>query len=294
MISRYRLALVAISTCATLVVSACQPTTSSVETTEATAAEPVKPSISTDEATTATEVEVEASTEAYTDNNISASDMVADQAPLTDMGKDYTKSLTRMYDEMKIGMGYNDPDATFAKAMLGHHRGALDLVTIELKYGDDASMQELAQRIGDEQQAEMAIINKWLASHLDAAKPKLETAFVQQDYKDSTQPMYDQMMLASTDPIADLAFARSMLAHYVGAADMAMIEMKYGTDEDMLALARAIIDEQQPTKKMLQQWIAMHPSIETVSNGDLNSAESTAVAEAIKKTVPATKTKPAA
>ncbi len=292
MISHYRLALVAIGTCTALVVSACQPTANSVESTETTAAEPVRPSIPTVEATTDTEIE--ADTKNYTDNNISASDMVADQAPMTDMRKDYTKSLTRMYDEMKIGMGYNDPDTTFAKAMLGHHRGALDLVTIELKYGDDASMQELAQRIGDEQQAEMAIINKWLASHLDAAKPKLETAFVQQDYRDSTQPMYDQMMLASTDPIADLAFARSMLAHYVGAADMAMIELKYGTDEDMLALARSIIDEQQPNKKMLQQWIAMHPSIETVSNDDLNSAESTAVADTIKKTEPATKNKPAA
>ena len=42
-----------------------------------------------------------------------------------------------MHDEMMIGMGYNDPDTAFAKAMLGHHRGAVVMAKIQLKYGTD-------------------------------------------------------------------------------------------------------------------------------------------------------------
>ena len=277
MISTSRPTILAISICAALVVSACQPTASSVETIDTTAAEEVTSATSVVEATTGSD------TEAYTDNNISASDMVADQAPMTDMRRDYSKSLTRMYDEMQIGMGYNDPDTTFAKAMLGHRRGALDLATIELKHGTDANMRQLAQQVHDEQQAEIAIINKWLASHLDATKPKLETPFVQQAYAESAEQMYDEMMLGIADPSADLAFARSLLPHYVGAVDMAMIELKYGTDEDMLALARAIIAQQPPRLELLQDWITTHPSREQSNDDSLATAESAAVADTVNK-----------
>ncbi|HCI30959.1 MAG TPA: DUF305 domain-containing protein, partial [Psychrobacter sp.] len=63
------------------------------------------------------------------------SENVTDDTQMTDMLKDYTKSMTSMHDEMMIGMGYNDPDTAFAKGMLGHHRGAIDMAKIQLKYG---------------------------------------------------------------------------------------------------------------------------------------------------------------
>ena len=179
---------------------------------------------------------------------------------MTAMQTDYTKSLTRMNDEMKIGMGYNDPDTTFAKSMLGHRRGALDMANLQLKYGNDPIMRQLAQQIIDSQQSEINIINKWLASHPDIAKPKLETPFVQQEYLDSLQLMNEDMTLGIADPSADVAFARVMLAHYSSAGKMAKIELKYGTDQEMLALARQIIETLQPTISNLQNWLAANSS----------------------------------
>ena len=238
--------LVASAICAALIVSACQPKADSVDTNN---------TVPTSEAATTVPDTVTDEPE-YSDNNPSADDMVADVAPMTAMQADYTKSLTRMSDEMMIGMGYNDPDTTFAKSMLGHRRGALDIANLQLKYGSDSIMRQLAQRVINSQQSEINIINKWLASHPDIAKPKLETPFVQQEYLDSLQLMHQDITSAITDPIADVAFAHVMLAHYSSAGKMAKIELKYGTDKDMLALARQIIETQEPTISDLQNWLA--------------------------------------
>ena len=238
----------AIATCMTLMLSACQPKADSVEPTQPAPADDVINNSTTPEAVT--------DGEGYVDNNLSANDMVADIAPMTAMQADYDKSITRMHDEMLIGMGYNDPDTTFAKSMLGHSRGALDMASLQLKYGSDPVMRQLAQQVIDSQQGEINIINKWLASHLDSARAKLETPFVQQEYTDTTQIMLDEMSLSIADPVADVAFARTMLAHYISAGKMAKIELKYGTNEEMLVLARQIINAQQPIIVDLQNWLA--------------------------------------
>ncbi len=238
----------AIATCMTLMLSACQPKADSVEPTQPAPADDVINNSTTPEAGT--------DDEGYVDNNLSANDMVADIAPMTAMQADYDKSITRMHDEMLIGMGYNDPDTTFAKSMLGHSRGALDMASLQLKYGSDPVMRQLAQQVIDSQQGEINIINKWLASHLDSARAKLETPFVQQEYTDTTQIMLDEMSLSIADPVADVAFARTMLAYYISAGKMAKIELKYGTNEEMLVLARQIINAQQPIIVDLQNWLA--------------------------------------
>ncbi len=248
--------LVASAICAALIVSACQPKADSVDTNN---------TVPTSEATTTVPGTVTEQPE-YSDNDLLANDKVADIASMTAMQTDYTKSLTRMNDEMMIGMRYNDPDTTFAKSMLGHRRGALDMVNLQLKYGSDPIMRQLAQQITDSQQSESNTINKWLASHPDSAKPKLETPFVQQEYLDSLQLINEDITSAITYPIADVAFARVMLAHYSSASKMAKIELKYGTDEDMLALARQIIGTQEPTISNLQNWLAANSAALDNSN----------------------------
>ena len=249
--------LVASAICTALVLSACQPKADSVNTNN---------TAPTSEATTTVPDTVTEQPD-YSDNDLLANDKVADIAPMTAMQTDYTKSLTRMNDEMMIGMGYNDPDTTFAKSMLGHRRGALDMANLQLKYGNDPIMRQLAPQVIDSQQSEINTINKWLASHPDSAKPKLETPFVQQEYLDSLQLINEDITSAITDPIADVAFARVMLAHYSSASKMAKIELKYGTDKDMLALARQIIETQEPTISNLQNWLVANSA--ALDNGNL-------------------------
>lgn len=243
MIASRRFVLLATSISAALVLSACQPTK---ENNEAAPKDDIAPP-ATDIADTQKDIE----DEGLIENEDSAND-----TQMTDMLRDYTRSMTRMHDEMMIGMSYNDPDTAFAKAMLGHHHGAIEMAKIQLKYGTDDVMRQLAQKIIDAQQSEVDILNKWLASHPDASKPKPHTQAMQQAYARSMDVLHGDMILGIADPVPDMAFARGMLPHHIGAVEMAKIQLEYGADEEMRQLAQEIIDTQQAEIRLMQKWIA--------------------------------------
>ncbi|WP_201557253.1 DUF305 domain-containing protein [Psychrobacter sp. 72-O-c] len=210
-------------------------------------------------------------------------EMMADDAQMTDVLKDYTKSMSKMHDEMMVSINYNDPDTAFAKGMLGHHRGAVDMAEIELKYGTDTEMLKLAQEIITAQQTEIDTLKKWLASHPDSANPKPDTAAMQKAYADGLNAMHGEMMLGIADPVPDVAFARGMLPHHIGAVDMAKVQLKYGTDEEMRKLAQNIIDAQQPEIKLMQNWIATYGAEDGVTpNNAKTSSDSKEALEPTK------------
>ena len=241
----HRFALFAGSISTALLLSACQP-----------AADEGKVNIAQDDVQPSSEqVENPDETNAHAGHDMTTADAIVDETPMTDMLKDYTKSMTDMHNEMMVGMAYNDPDTAFAKSMLGHHRGAVNMAKIELKYGTNQEMLQLAQDIIDSQQLEMDIMNKWLASHPDAPKPKPNTEAMQQAYAKGMEAMHGDMMAGIADPMPDMAFARGMLPHHIAAVDMARVQLQYGTDEEMRKLAQNIIDAQQPEIEVMQDWI---------------------------------------
>ena len=170
-----RFSVIAVSVSAALMLSACQPANDKIDNTVA----PVE----------TTETDTTSAVDPHAGHDMSADAMPADGAPVTDMLKDYTESMTKMHDEMMIGMTYNDPDAAFAQGMLGHHIGAVDMAEIELKYGTDAEMRKLAQEIIDAQQSEITTMKTWLATHPDAETPTADTKAMQQAYADGMDVM---------------------------------------------------------------------------------------------------------
>lgn len=245
--NKLRFSVLATSVSAALLLSACQPAHDNID---ATPTEVVAPA---DTKTTAT-------VDPHADHNMSAEAMAADGAPMTAMLKDYTESMTKMHDEMMISMDYNDPDTAFAQGMLGHHIGAVDMAEIELKYGTDAEMRQLAQEIIDAQQSEIALMKTWLTSHPDAKAPTADTKAMQQAYANGMDAMHNDMMAGISDPVPDMAFARGMLPHHIGAVDMAEVQLKYGKNPEMRKLAQQIINAQQSEIELMQSWIAAHKS----------------------------------
>ena len=231
-----RLCLIAASVSAALLLSACQPAEeAAVEATPA--------------AIDATAID------AHAGHDMSGNNMAMDGAPMSEMQQAYNDSMTTMHDEMMAGMAYNNPDAAFAQGMLGHHIGAVDMAKIQLKYGSDTEMLKLAQEIIDAQQPEIEQMQNWLTANPDAAAPAPDTQAMQQAYAAGMDAMHKDMMLGITDPNPDMAFARGMLPHHVGAVDMAKIQLKYGSDAEMLKLAQEVIDAQQPEIEQMQNWI---------------------------------------
>jgi len=68
----------------------------------------------------------------------------------------------KMHRDMAITYTGN-VDADFAKAMIAHHQGAIDMAKISLAFGKDAQIRRVAEDIVKAQESEIATLNEWLA-----------------------------------------------------------------------------------------------------------------------------------
>ncbi|MDZ7905957.1 MAG: DUF305 domain-containing protein [Cypionkella sp.] len=73
---------------------------------------------------------------------------------------------------------------------------------------------------------------------------------------DSANAVMHQGMAITYSDNPDLDFARGMVAHHQGAVEMAKIQLQFGTDPEMRALAQAIIDAQGPEIEQMTAFIA--------------------------------------
>ena len=96
------------------------------------------------------------------DMNMSGMDM---SKPKGDQGPSslaFAKANADMHAGMAIEYSGNT-DVDFAKGMVPHHQGAIEMAKIELQYGKDADMRKLAEGVIAAQEAEIKFMNEWIA-----------------------------------------------------------------------------------------------------------------------------------
>jgi uncharacterized protein (DUF305 family) len=76
------------------------------------------------------------------------------------------EAMSRMDAGMNVAPT-GDPDRDFARMMIPHHQGAVDMALAELRFGKDERLRRLAQGIIVEQRQEIALMQ----SILDGAPP---------------------------------------------------------------------------------------------------------------------------
>ncbi len=241
---------VLVSVMATIILSACQPET---ETYGTAAEEEVAPNAVEIKATEIEGEDIVEESEISANANANANANAIDNTQVTE---DYTKAMTRMNDEIMIGMAYNDPDTAFAKSMLGLHRGAISMAELELRYGVNDELRLVAQGIIESQQQNIDTLNKWLASHPDAANLKPNTEAMQQAYAEIVASMNYKIRLGTNAMETDLAFVRGILPHQLAVVELAKEQLRYGTNEDMRRLAVQIVNTQSARLRPLQTWLA--------------------------------------
>ncbi len=83
----------------------------------------------------------------------------------TPAAKERMQAHKKMEDAMNAVQPTGDQDKDFVMMMIPHHQAAVDQAEIELKYGKDPEMMELAQQIIVSQKDEIDEMQKWLAAH---------------------------------------------------------------------------------------------------------------------------------
>ena len=164
----------------------------------------------------------------------------------------YLAMMNKMGDEMSKAGNLADADTAFAKGMIPHHIGAVEMAKVQLEFGKDETMRKLAQAIIDGQQAEIDLMNGWLngkdttTQNANAPHAKAYAA---------GKAQHEAMMAAINEPNPDVAFAKAMIPHHQGAVEMAKVQLQFGKDEKMKKLAQDIIKAQEPEIKLMQDWL---------------------------------------
>jgi uncharacterized protein (DUF305 family) len=75
--------------------------------------------------------------------------------------KAYQDANTKMHKDMDIRFS-GDADVDFARGMIPHHQGALDMAKVVLQHGKDPELRKLAQDVVASQEKEIAFMREWL------------------------------------------------------------------------------------------------------------------------------------
>lgn len=84
--------------------------------------------------------------------------------PIATHTADYMQSMNTMHDAMMAAAIKADADTSFVEGMIAHHQGAIEMAKIQLQYGQDEKLKNLAQDIINAQEPEITLMTDWLAN----------------------------------------------------------------------------------------------------------------------------------
>lgn len=165
--------------------------------------------------------------------------------------KAYALAMSTMMDGMLIDPT-GKPDLDFAKGMIPHHQGAIEMAEVELEFGKDPDIKKMAADVVAAQTGEIELLTKWLANADEKSfAPAPASAKANQQ---ALNTMMAGMMVTYTGN-ADVDFVTGMIPHHQSAVEMAKIELQFGKDPAMQKLAGDIIKAQESKISFMQNWL---------------------------------------
>lgn len=88
--------------------------------------------------------------------------------PTDPASRAYMQGMQKMNRDMHKPMT-GDADQDFARMMVAHHQGAIDMARVQLQHGSDPTLKAMAQKVVDDQTREIQQLQDWMKQH--PAKP---------------------------------------------------------------------------------------------------------------------------
>lgn len=90
--------------------------------------------------------------------------------PTNQTSHEYAKGMKEMYLQMIDAVKHPNPDFAFAQSLIPHHKGALALSQVVLRYGHHDKIRQVADNIIVSQQHEIKFLQQWLIDNKTLAK----------------------------------------------------------------------------------------------------------------------------
>ena len=161
----------------------------------------------------------------------------------------YLQAMQTMHRGMRTPLSGN-VDVDFARQMMPHHQGALDMAEIQLRYGHDEELKRFNQWVIAAQTKEIGFMKNWLRRRDNGAAPAGASDY----FAAAMQQMHHGMAITYTGD-ADVDYVRGMIAHHQGAVDMARVLLAQGTDPELNALANDVFSSQTYEIAWMQDWL---------------------------------------
>jgi uncharacterized protein (DUF305 family) len=158
-------------------------------------------------------------------------------------------------------------DVAFAQLMIPHHRQAVEMADLALKYGSSAEVEQLAIQIKAAQNPEIEQMTRWLQSWgAPLAMPGSDASGMPgMDHSGMDMGGVGVAGMMSDEDMGNLAEARGtdfdarwlqmMIAHHQGAVAMAEDVLATTDDPQVTALANAVVKGQQAEIDTMQQMV---------------------------------------
>lgn len=165
-------------------------------------------------------------------------------------------AMNTMMKDMDSFKPVGNTDYDFARMMMAHHQGAVDMSALELKEGKDATLRAMAEKISADQQQEL--------KDLAAAAARLDGAPTNYKPSDPADPFTSKMkasmdvMMKTDQPTGnvDADYALLMVPHHQSAVDMAKAELAHGRDTKLKQMAQRMIVAQEKEIQQFKDWQA--------------------------------------
>lgn len=163
-------------------------------------------------------------------------------------------------------------DQDFAKMMITHHQGAINLSDQVMQSGDNSEIIERARMVSQTKQQEIEQLQAHAGSDTntggvnDQSGMNDQTANNQQQMgaggdvseqlRSATEGTLNQLQSAGLNGDPDHDYAHLLILHHQDAVEMAEVQVQHGQNEELKALAQQIIDNNQQEISELETWVS--------------------------------------
>lgn len=157
------------------------------------------------------------------------------------------KAMEDMMRNVKALQPTGDPDHDFALLMKHHHQGAIEMARQEIQGGTDEKMKQMARKMAEEQQKEVAELERYL----EISKPAGNSDYGQK----AMSMMTEQGSMKMESGSLDAMFASMMIPHHEDGIEISEAYLKEGKNQDLKKLAQKIIDANKKERDEMKKWL---------------------------------------